>query len=93
MLKTSIRFFEDIPVRAVWEEQTSKWWFCAVDIAEALTKSKRPRIYWAQLKRRNRQLITICKQLKLTARDGKRYLTDVVNEECGLKEVRIWRSM
>ena len=81
MLKTSIRFFEDIPVRAVWEEQTSKWWFCAVDIAEALTKSKRPRIYWAQLKRRNRQLITICKQLKLTARDGKRYLTDVVDEE------------
>ncbi len=81
MKKTSIRFFEDIPVRAVWEEQTSKWWFCAVDIAEALTKSKRPRIYWAQLKRRNRQLITICKQLKLTARDGKRYLTDVVDEE------------
>ena len=81
MLKTSIRFFEDIPVRAVWEEGTSKWWFCATDIAEALTNSKNPRIYWAQLKRRNSQLITICKQLKLTAKDGKRYLTDVVDEE------------
>ena len=81
MLKTSIRFFEDIPVRAVWEEGTSKWWFCAADIAEALTNSKNPRIYWAQLKRRNSQLITICKQLKLTAKDGKRYLTDVVDEE------------
>lgn len=34
-----------------------------------------------QLKRRNLQLITICKQLKLTAKDGKRYLTDVVDEE------------
>ena len=46
MLKTSIRFFEDIPVRAVWDDYTSKWWFCAVDIAEALTKSKNPRVYW-----------------------------------------------
>ena len=68
-------------MRAVWEEQTSKWWFCAADIAEALTKSKRPRTYWNAIKRRNPQLSTICRQLKLTARDGKRYLTDVVDEE------------
>lgn len=80
MIKTSIRFFEDIPVRAVWEDDTSKWWFCAVDIAEALTKSKNPRIYWATMKRRNPQLIAICKQLKLKAIDGKSYLTDVVDE-------------
>ena len=80
MIKTSIRFFEDIPVRAVWDDDTSKWWFCAVDIAEALTKSKNPRVYWAQMKRRNPQLITICKQLKLKATDGKSYLTDVVDE-------------
>lgn len=80
MIKTSIRFFEDIPVRAVWDEESSKWWFCAVDIAEALTKSKNPRVYWAQMKRRNPQLITICKQLKLKATDGKSYLTDVVDE-------------
>ena len=81
MVKTSIRFFEDIPVRAVWEEQTSKWWFCAADIAEALTKSKNPRSYWNAIKRRNPQLSTICRQLKLTAKDGKKYLTDVVDEE------------
>ena len=81
MLKTSIRFFEDIPVRAVWDENASKWWFCAADIAEALTKSKSPRVYWATLKRRNPQLIAICKQLKLTARDGKRYTTDVVDDD------------
>lgn len=80
-IKTSIRFFEDIPVRAVWDDETSKWWFCAMDIAEALTKSKNPRVYWAQLKRRNPQLITICKQLKLTASDGKKYMTDVVDDD------------
>ena len=27
MQKTSIRFFEDIPVRAVWDEESAKWWF------------------------------------------------------------------
>ncbi len=80
MIKTSIRFFEDIPVKAVWDDDTSKWWFCAMDIAEALTKSSNPRIYWATMKRRNTQLIAICKQLKLKANDGKSYLTDVVDE-------------
>lgn len=80
MLKTSIRFFEDIPVRAVWDDDTSKWWFCAMDIAEALTKSSNPRSYWNALKRRKNELSTICRQLKLKANDGKSYLTDVVDE-------------
>lgn len=52
MQKTSIRFFEDTPVRAVWDNTSSKWWFCAMDIAETLTKSKTPRVYWNALKRR-----------------------------------------
>lgn len=73
MRKTSIRFFENIPVRAVWEEESSKWDFCATDVAEALTKSKNPRVYWATIKRRNPELIAICKQLKLKGGDGKRY--------------------
>ena len=81
MLKTSIRFFEDVPVRAVWDNETSKWWYAAADIAGALTKSKNPRVYWATIKRRNPQLIAICKQLKLTASDGKKYATDVVDDE------------
>ena len=80
MRKTSIRFFENIPVRAVWEEESAKWFFCATDIAEALTKSKNPRVYWATIKRRNPKLIAICKQLKLKAKDGKYYNTDVVDE-------------
>ena len=78
MIKTSIRFFDNIPVRAVWDDETSKWWFCAVDIAEALTNTKNPRVYWATVKRRNPQLIAICKQLKLMAKDEKMYLTDVI---------------
>ena len=80
MQKTSIRFFENIPVRAVWDDESSKWRFCAADIAEALTKSKNPRVYWATLKRRSSELFAICKQLKLKAKDGKLYKTDVVDE-------------
>jgi len=80
MTKTSIRFFENVPVRSVWDEETSIWWLCAVDIIEALSLSSSPRIYWATIKRRNPELIAICKQLKLTAKDGKKYLTDVIDE-------------
>ncbi|MBQ9469172.1 MAG: Fic family protein [Clostridia bacterium] len=86
MQKTSIRFFEDIPVRAVWDDESSKWWFCAMDIAEALTKSKNPRSYWNKIKSRKSELSTICRQLKLKARDGKFYNTDVV-DETGLNTV------
>lgn len=86
MQKTSIRFFENIPVRAVWEEETSKWWFCAVDAIEALTKSKNPRSYWNKIKSRKAELSTICRQLKLKAKDGKFYNTDVVDEK-GLNTV------
>ncbi len=81
MIKTSVRFFENIPVRAVWDDETSKWWFCAMDIAEALTKSSNPRSYWNALKRRKSQLSTVCRQLKLKASDGKAYATDVVDED------------
>lgn len=67
-------------MRAVWDDETSKWWFCATDIAEALTKSGNPRSYWNALKRRKGELSTICRQLKLKANDGKSYMTDVVDE-------------
>ena len=81
MFKTSIRFFENVPVRSVWDEETSRWWLCAVDIVEALSVSKSPRKYWNTLKSRNNQLSSICRQLKLTAKDGKKYLTDVIDDD------------
>ena len=80
-MKTSIRFFEDVPVRAVWDDESFKWWFCAVDIAEALTKTVAPRQYWNTLKRRKSELSSICLQLKLKAKDGKFYNTDVVDDD------------
>ena len=69
-----------MPVRSVWDEESAKWWCCAADIVEALTGSKRPRVYWNALKNRKNELSTNCRQLKLTAADGKKYLTDVIDD-------------
>ena len=85
MSKMSIRFYNDHEVRAVWDEDNSKWWFSAVDIAAAITESSNPRKYWSVLKNRlkkeNNELTTKCSQLKMTASDGKRYLTDCFAQE------------
>jgi len=79
-VKTSIRFFNDIPVRSVWDDDTAAWWLCATDIITVLVDTSNPRVYWATIKRRNPQLFANCKQLKLMASDGKRYNTDVIND-------------
>ncbi|MBQ7802571.1 Fic family protein [Candidatus Saccharibacteria bacterium] len=86
MSKMSIRFYKDREVRAVWDDETNKWWFSAVDVVAAIneeddaTKSRR---YWNTFKTRHEefQSSTICRQLKMTAVDGKRYLTDSVDQE------------
>jgi cell filamentation protein len=31
-IKYSIRFYKDKEVRAIWDEDNSKWWFSVVDI-------------------------------------------------------------
>ena len=80
MTKISIRFYNDHEVRALWDEDNSKWWFSAVDIISAITESPNPRKYWSvmktRLKKSNSELTTNCSQLKLTAADGKKYATD-----------------
>ena len=80
MSKISIRVYNDSEVRAIWDEEKSKWWFSAVDIVAAITDSPNPRKYWSVLKTRlkkdNNELTTFCSQLKLTAADGKKYATD-----------------
>ncbi len=85
MSKISIRFFNDKEVRAVWDDEKSKWWFSVPDIIGVLTGSKNPRKYWSVLKTRLKQasfeLTTKCSQLKLKANDGKHYLTDCLLQE------------
>ncbi|MGB4577998.1 MAG: Fic family protein [Paludibacter sp.] len=85
-IKISIRFFDDREVRAVWDEQNSKWWFSVLDIVALLTDQDdytKTRNYWkylkTKLKKENNELVSATNQLKLLASDGKRYLTDMLD--------------
>jgi cell filamentation protein len=87
-MKISIRFFDDCEVRTVWDDEQSKWWFSVLDVVGVLNKEPdytKSRNYWkylkAKLKRENRQLVSATTQLKLTAADGKKYLTDTLDSE------------
>lgn len=84
--KISIRFFDDREVRAVWDEQSAKWWFSVLDIMAVLRDESdytKNRNYWkylkAKLKKGNSELVSTTNQLKLLASDGKRYLTDMLD--------------
>ena len=83
--KQSIRFYKDREVRAIWNDEQSKWFFSIVDIVAAITESPRPRVYWGTVKNRQKtqygELYSKCIQLKLTALDGKRYATDCFAQE------------
>ena len=82
-VKYSIRFYKDKEVRAIWDEDNSKWWFSVVDIVWILSESDRPRKYWSDLKVRLKsdktEMSEKIGQLKLRASDGKMRLTDVVD--------------
>ncbi len=78
-VKTSIRFFNHIPVRARWCDDDTAWWYASTDVIQALLDSKNPRVYWNAFKSRHSELSTFCRQLKLTASDGKQYETDCLN--------------
>ena len=78
--KTSIRYFNKKPVRSRWDEESSSWLVCAIDlIAAVVVETSNPRIYWYTIKTRNSELLANCKQLKMTASDGKAYDTDCLS--------------
>lgn len=38
MSKISLRFYKDRQVRAIWDDEHSKWWFSAIDIIRAINE-------------------------------------------------------
>ena len=47
--KISIRFFNDVPVRAVWDEEKSNWYFSVLDVISAIrneTSYNKNKNYW-----------------------------------------------
>lgn len=88
MTKISIRFYNDHEVRALWDEDNSKWWFSALDIIGAINNQddyQKNRNYWkylkTKLKKENNELVSLTNQLKLVAPDGKKRLTDVMDSD------------
>ena len=86
--KISIRFFNDREVRAVWDEENSKWWFSVLDIVSVLTDQDdytKTRNYWkylkAKLKKENSEVVSVTTQLKILAPDGKKRLTDMLDQK------------
>ena len=86
MNKISIRFFNDREVRAIWDDDSAKWWFSVPDILGVLNAQDnytKNRNYWKYLKSKlreeNNQLVSATNQLKIKAPDGKMRLTDVLD--------------
>lgn len=86
MTKISLRFYNDREVRAVWDEENPKWRFSVLDVVGVLNDQddyQKNRNYWkylkTKLKKENNELVSVTNQLKLSASDGKRRLTDVLD--------------
>lgn len=84
--KISIRFFNDREVRAVWDEQNSKWWFSVIDVVSILNEQDdyiKSNNYWRWLKRKlkseNNQLVSATHGFKFIAADGKKRLSDTLD--------------
>ena len=84
--KISIRFYDNKEVRAIWDEENSKWWFSVLDIVAVLNEQndyEKTRNYWkylkSKLKKEGNELGSVTTQMKLIAPDGKRRLTNVMD--------------
>lgn len=93
MSKISFRFFNERPVRAVWDEEHSKWWFSVPDVVGVLNAQDdytKNRNYWKYLKNKlkadGNEVVSETNQLRLTAPDGKKRLTDVL-DSAGIVEL------
>ena len=84
----NIQLFEDKRIRTAWDEEKEEWYFSIVDVVAVLTEQpdyQAARNYWKVTKKRlkdeGNELVTSCNQLKMTASDGKKRLTDVADTE------------
>ena len=86
--KKSIRFFNDREVRAVWDDEHSKWYFSATDVVRAINDEPdytKSRNYWKYLKgklsKEGFQLVSDTNHFKFEAPDGKMRKADVLDAE------------
>ena len=93
MTETSIKLFESRKIRTHWDVTEEQWYFSVIDVVDVLTESVNPRDYWFKMKIRVNsddgiELSTICRQLKLTSSDGKKYATDCADTKSLLRIIQ-----
>ena len=83
-----IQLFENKRIRTAWNAEKEEWYFSIVDVVGILTDQpdyQAARNYWKVTKKRlkdeGNETVTSCNQLKMTATDGKKRLTDVADAE------------
>ena len=84
-IETISNLFEESEIRSIWDKEKEDYYYSVVDVIGALTDSKDASDYWTTLKRRllkeeGSQIPTNCRKLKMkSTKDGKNYLTDVLD--------------
>lgn len=81
----------DVSIRRVLHD--GRVHFSVIDVIGVLTDAPRPRMYWADMKRRIqeegfREVLAKCQQLKMRAADGKYYRTDAADTETLLRIIQ-----
>jgi len=91
----ALAVFENFKIRRSYDEKAETWYFSVVDIVAALLQQpnyQAARNYWKVLKHRltkdGSESVTKCNRLKLSAADGKCYLTDVADPETLLRIIQ-----
>lgn len=85
-MKNNIQLFEDKRIRTAWDDDKQEWYFSIIDVCEVLSGTENPRRYWSDLKRKLKlegavEVYEKIVQLKMSAPDGKKRLTDVADTE------------
>jgi hypothetical protein len=88
----NIALFEEKTVRRLWHAEKEEWFFSIIDVISILTDSTIPKGYWtdlkSKLKKEGSEVYDHIVQLKLLAKDGKKYLTDIGDTETILRLVQ-----
>lgn len=71
-----IQVFENKEVRSKWDSEKEEWFFSVEDVVSVLTESVDPKQYIKKMRNRDKELSsnwgTICTQVKMIAKDGKK---------------------